>query len=68
MPHVFYMQNNMTQEIDKRKTMETILNEQCNTHAFHNIFMHNDIMQKSAFNKNLTIYENQILVVPFYTL
>ena len=59
---------NMTQEIYKRKTMETILDQQCNTHAFHYIFMDRDIMQKSAFNKNLTIYENQILVVPYYTL
>ena len=62
------MQNNMAQEIYKRKTVETILDEQCNTHTFHYIFMDKDIMQKSAFQKNLTIYENQILVIPFYAL
>ena len=62
------MQNNMTQENYKRKSLETILYEQCYTHALHYIFVDKDIMQKSAYQKNLTIYENQILVIPFYTL
>ena len=48
--------------------MITILDEQFKTHAFHNIFMDKDIMQISAYQKNLTVYENQILVIPFYTL
>ena len=65
---VFYMQNNITQEIYKRKIMETILNQQCNSHVFHHRFVDKYITQKSVRQKNLTVYANQILVIPFHTL
>ena len=52
----------------QEKTMETIMDEQFKTHTNHYIFVDKDIMQKSAYQKNLTVYENQILVVTFYTL